>query len=173
MALVKLRKVVGPNTAMVRLDGIVVAINVRSLTISCEKAIQSALIFIKAHYRPDVLDVSLNSILDIARFVCFLQTDLPKVGGYQGITNKNICLVIINRELMNSKDPKVKRELAVTILHELLHFLHEEHVDKKGDSEFEAEFDLLCYKALNLHIPASHWAWDRLGIDVTKLMKAQ
>jgi hypothetical protein len=167
MAIIKLRKVFmkgNAGKAKVRINGNYINIDIRPLSASCEKAVLSALLYIKLHYQSEVLGVPLDVVLGLARFVIFVQTDSPEVGAYASCKMES-PVIIIDRWLMKSKPPKMIGELAVTILHELIHFTHDEIVDKRGDSEFEAKFDLLCYAALNLPISSSHWAWKRLGID--------
>lgn len=85
-------------------------------------------------------------------------------------TSKRIMCWQTN-ETQKPKSASEKKEFAITILHELIHFMHNGSMDKESTSEDEARFDLQCYMALNLNIPANHWAWKRLDIDIQKKMQ--
>lgn len=65
-------------------------------------------------------------------------------------------LVIINSKVITGLDT----ELAVTILHELLHAVHESD-DRDPASLEEARHDLACYGLLGIPVPLSHWAFTK------------
>jgi len=179
MAFIKLRKVIwqNPKLKIRGIDGRFVPITARPLSAGSERNILSAISCIVSRYNPEVFDVPLNSILGIAQATVFLQSDSPEVGAYMSDCGgpsdalRNPPMMFLNRKLLKPECAEEKKELAVTILHELIHILHDEAIDKKSTSEDEARFDLGCYKALNFDIPADHWAFKKLGIDVDKLLE--
>jgi len=179
MALIKLRKIDMPGGSgefRVRTtDGGHAWITARPLSARGENLIQWALIQIKNRYQPDVFGVPLNAVLGAAKVGVFLQADAPEVGAYSANMDddRKTPVYIFNRALLHSSTAKEKREFVVTLLHELMHAMHKESADRDSEGTFEASFDLACYKALGFDVPASHWAWKRLGIDVEKLLKEQ
>jgi hypothetical protein len=177
MAVVKLRKAIieggVANLAVRSVRGDFVDIQARNLSLKSEKAVLWALSQIKARYQPEVFGVRVEAILGAATVSVFLETESPEVGAYSGEFEADLHFLIFNRALIRRNDAEGKRELMVSIFHELFHCMHEESISKESTSEFEAAFDLRCYQALDFPVPADHWAFKKLGIDVTKLSEGQ
>jgi hypothetical protein len=181
MGVVRLRKIEMPRDGIhlrVRdVSGKWVTITPRPLSAHSEKTIQWALLQIKSRYNPDIFGVPLNAVLGAATAGVFLQTDSPEIGAYSGHFDDDnkmkVSAIIINHRNLRPVAVEGKRELVVTLLHELLHFMQNEAEDKSANTEDEAAHDLNCYKALDFPVPADHWALKVLGIDPTKLPDEQ
>lgn len=176
MAVVKLRTIsMKENYARFSVrspGGNFIDITVRPLSPGAESAIQWALLQIKCRYQPEVWNIPLKAILGAATAIVFLQTDSPEISAYTGhLIDDNgldVRVVILNRHCFD-RDQVSKKELVVTVLHELGHAFMSEDVDKSSDSGEEAIHDIGCYTALGFDIPADHWGLEKLGIDITEL----
>jgi hypothetical protein len=167
MAAIQLRKVTMSKPVkcqITNIDGDPIFVEVRPLSYGSEKSVLRALRYIEKHYKPEVFGVPLTIVLEIAQAVGFVETNSPEVGGYSGFNDKQ-PFIMLNSGALKSKNKQNRKELIITIVHELLHFVFKED-DKSAKSESEARHDLQCYIALNLGVPVNHWGWDRLGIDV-------
>ena len=83
----------------------------------------------------------------------FLVTDSKHVGAYSAQI-KDDHMVILNANVITW----TRDELAVTILHELLHAVFVSD-DRDPASEEEARHDLACYGLLGFSVSTDHWAF--------------
>lgn len=182
MAVIKLRKVSLPDGGKAELTvrnrhGEPVPISIRSLSPGNEKMLLWALGYIKSHYNPEKFDVPVETILRVASAVGFLQTDSPDIYAYGGRQNddpKGGLVVIFNRNHLKPANAAGKRELVVSVLHELIHLLEgDKPNDKSAATEYEARLDIQCYIAMGFDVPVDHWGWARLGIDARKELEEQ
>jgi hypothetical protein len=96
-----------------------------------------------------------KSISLLSKATAFCVTSTRHLNAYSGKWKEKEPLVVLNGKTFSMSS----EEFAVTILHELMHFMHEWDDDRNPQSEFEAEHDFLCYFLLGIPIPGSHWAW--------------
>ncbi len=151
-----------PKLTIQNTQGNFVSIDIQPLSDSSEKVILWAFGYIARHYQPDVLGIPLEKLLELSKCVAFLQTDSSEICACSAV---HLPIIIFNRKLLKPRTAHEKRELAVSLLHELTHLILDGPEDRHQYSEYEARHDLACYRALNMSAPATHWAWKRLGID--------
>jgi hypothetical protein len=90
----------------------------------------------------------------------FVGTRKKTIAAYTS-SDPQLPFIILNElsRFWNSRE-----ELAVTLLHELLHMLEtlgclQLHTEFDSESREEAVHDLLCYALLDFGIPEDHWAF--------------
>ena len=86
----------------------------------------------------------------------FFITGSPHIGAYS-VIREDTPMVFLNKNLFSWSND----EFAVTVLHELLHFINISGDDKTGDSLEEAMHDFECYRLLGISVPPEHWAWKK------------
>jgi hypothetical protein len=96
-----------------------------------------------------------ESIKTLMKKTGFCATSSKQVVAYSGL-RKDEPLVILNSKIITGSTD----EFAVTVLHELLHFVNvlENH---DPNSLEEAKGDLACYDLLGVPVPINHWAFTK------------
>jgi hypothetical protein len=97
-------------------------------------------------------EVPFNTLMKIA---CFCATSSKHVGAYSAKVD-GAPLVILNSKIITGSID----ELAVTVLHEVFHFVTKVE-DHSPMSLEEAEHDLICYSLLDVPAPIDHWAFTK------------
>lgn len=99
-----------------------------------------------------------------ARFAGFLRTRSGAVPvAYCSLDSSKPLIVLADRCVIWEDEP----ELAVTLLHELVHLLitledtPRSESAKVSNSKVEAVHDIACYDALGWDIPGDHWAFQK------------
>jgi hypothetical protein len=118
------------------------------------------------NYQREILSKACDFILGKLKGGSFEEpvTTLMQITGFCTTTSNHVSayggkLVNDHIVVLNSKTFSFTNdEFAVTILHELLHFL-EKSDDRNPLSLEEARHDLACYGLLGVRVPLDHWAW--------------
>ena len=114
--------------------------------------------------QPNEIKLTEDTLCVAMAFAVFVETRHKTMGAYTS-TDPDRPFIIFNEQSQIWNDPK---ELAVTLLHELLHILQTlgclkddamAAAGKDGDSKAEAMHDFLCYALLGFGIPSDHWAF--------------
>ncbi len=148
-------------------DGNSVTVRVKPLSGRGQNTVLWALDQIKTRYQPEVFDVPIDMIMGAAAHTGFLESKSLPVGAYSWGNDTDNMLIVFAEKLLLPTNENSKQKFAVTLLHELMHFLLDEP-DFTLDDAFEARLDLDCYRALGFPIPADHWGLRKPGIDPAK-----
>jgi len=114
--------------------------------------------------QPNEFKLTQDALCLAMSHAAFVETRHKTMGAYTS-TDPDQPFIILNEQSQIWNDPK---ELAVTLLHELLHMLKImgcikgdllEDADKDAESKTEAVHDLLCYKLLGFGVPSDHWVF--------------
>jgi len=129
-----------------------VAITPRSLNNYQKGILSNACDFIEGKLKGTSYEEPIKILMKITGFIT---TSSNHVGAYAGKLNDEPLVFLNSKTFTGSTD-----EFAVTVLHELLHFVNEPD-DRDPTSLEEARHDIACYGLLGIPISLNHWAFTK------------